>query len=312
MFKTGKRFVSVFIAVIILLSTMTITAFAGVDVDIPLDYYNTGVVTLPSNDYDAYYFTAPTARTYAISFSTGNPNLRAVLFDASLTTVERQFADGAFAAFQLPPGEWCWVIMPITGNVGGAYQLIVNGSNPAGLTSVSATPNLSTVQGYLNGVQYINGVAQYNYTVAINSFSGGTPNITYNQGTRYRIEQKNTLTVNGTVYNGGAPVGGGVSITVLIENKHWSITPPGTIAANTPYRYNAVTVVTNSQGNFTANVTANNAVGSDYVILPGAPAGRYFQHWYDYSTVVHAYPSGAPIPTSGGTPIYIYAYSEIV
>jgi len=317
MLKRSKRLVAVLVVMSLVLSVMSVSVSAAVDIGIPLNYYNSGVVTLPSNDYDVYSFTVPTARTYALSFSTGNPNMRAVLFDGTLTTAYTQFADGTFTTLTLPVGSWCWVVLPVSGSVGGAYQLICNGSNPSGLTGITATTNLSTVQGTLNGVLYVNGVAQNppqpNYVVTINpnGFSGGTANISYkNYGTRYRIDQKKTLTVTGTVTNNGVPAAG-VSITVLIEDKHWSLLSPGTIAANTPYRYSVATVTTNNQGNFTAYVTANNAIGVDYINLPGSPYPKTFNHYFDYETKVYAYPTGDPIPTSGGIPIYIYAYSEI-
>jgi len=125
-------------------------------------------------------------------------------------------------------------------------------------------------------------------TLNSSSFSGGTANITYGFGTRYRINSSANLTVSGTALNGSTPVAN-AAITVTIRNNSFSGTRTGT-------------ATTNSNGQFTATVQAPTAAGAHNFLVMTNPTIR---HHYDLGEV---WATGGTT-NSTSTPLYIYSHS---
>lgn len=127
--------------------------------------------------------------------------------------------------------------------------------------------------------------------LTINSFGGGTPNITYNEGVRHRINARATLTVYGTAYDANNIPVAGAEITVTIKNTSASFYTSGT-----------GTATTDGNGNFTAYVSAPQAAGANNRIVETNPTIR---HWYDLGTVT----ANIGSVSSSAVPIYIYSHS---
>jgi len=168
-------------------NTSTVSASPSASVSgtwsISVNYFNVSR-TLAYADADIYYFTASTARTYAVSFSAQHSNMVAILgidnLDGSVSLTNVELNSGWSTGFNLPAGNWCWIVISYD-YVGGWYELMGNGYNPSGLTNLTATPDLSIVEGWLNGVRYVNGVITP-ITNPSNPYNQGSETVTLNPG----------------------------------------------------------------------------------------------------------------------------------
>ncbi len=128
--------------------------------------------------------------------------------------------------------------------------------------------------------------------VIITEILGGF-DVTYPEGTRYRVED--SVTVKGVVGGNGFLLPN-AQVTVTAENDAWT---------NPSYRYSTATVTTDSNGAFTAIVNLAPSYASRSYYLYGAID---FIHYYDIGWLYAESGSGF----AGYYPLYIFAYSIYV
>jgi|GEM_PF-5595379 len=134
-----------------------------------LNYFDSGNQTLET--YDAIdFYVMPTVtgngRALLVSFVSGNSNYVAILCQLDVATgtvysTNLQLSSSNTPAwFNLPAGDWCWVVLSANNTYTSAtYRLIWNGYNPGGATGFEwYTANLvEAAFSYPNGVIRVNG-----------------------------------------------------------------------------------------------------------------------------------------------------------
>ncbi|MDR2570408.1 MAG: hypothetical protein LBD23_08950 [Oscillospiraceae bacterium] len=136
--------------------------------NVGVNYFDSGNRTLTPNDaIDFYPFTAPTTRSYVVSFASANLNYWAILGihdvatgNVTLTNIQRA-ANSNPTWFELPAANYCWVVL--SGNntyTNQTYRIIGNGWNPGNaIRNEWITTNLVEAAFlYSGGVIRVNGV----------------------------------------------------------------------------------------------------------------------------------------------------------